>query len=99
MESSSLWSGLAASDSAGAFAAGKCGGKLGKREANQVRVSCETINGEAVEGEVIGGEPLAEGGAEFDLDSTFTVRCDDGACFQVHGWLVDVTVLCPETIQ
>ena len=28
-----------------------------------------------------------------DLDSIFTLRCDDGALYEVHGWLVDVAVL------
>ena len=46
-----------------------------------------------IEGEVIGGE-LRDGQSErFDLESEFTVRCDDGACFTVHGWLVDVEIL------
>lgn len=58
-----------------------------------MRVLCSTIHGADVEGEVIGGErfdPLTE---YCDLDSIFTVRCDNGAIYQVHGWLVDVTIL------
>jgi hypothetical protein len=43
-----------------------------------------------VEGEVIGGEDFDPITGTCDLDSTFTVRCDDGALFQVHGWMVEV---------
>ena len=46
-----------------------------------------------IEGEVIGGELLDGQSGQFDLESEFTVRCDDGVCFTVHGWLVDVEVL------
>ncbi len=46
-----------------------------------------------IEGEVIGGEYLDGVCGEFDLENTFTVRCDDGACFQIHGWMVDTLVL------
>lgn len=28
-----------------------------------------------------------------DLEDTSTVRCDDGAVFEVHGWMVDVLVI------
>ena len=46
-----------------------------------------------IEGEVIGGELLDGQSGRFDLESEFTVRCDDGVCFTVHGWLVDVEIL------
>lgn len=46
-----------------------------------------------IEGEVIGGELLDGLSGRFDLDAEFTVRCDDGACFCIHGWMVDVEVL------
>ena len=45
-----------------------------------------------IEGEVIGGELLDGDSGRFDLETEFTVRCDNGAC-TVHGWLVDVEVL------
>ncbi len=60
-----------------------------------MRVHCSAIDGYDVEGEVIVGEsfnPLSE---VCDFDSVFTVRCDDGAIVEVHGWLVDVTVMYP----
>ena len=46
-----------------------------------------------IEGEVIGGELLDGVNGQYDLESAFTVRCDDGVCFTVHGWLVDVEIL------
>jgi hypothetical protein len=46
-----------------------------------------------IEGEVIGGELLDGQSRRFDLEAEFTVRCDDGACFTVHGWLVAVEIL------
>ena len=46
-----------------------------------------------IEGEVISGELLDGQSGQFDLQSEFTVRCDNGACFTVHGWLVGVKVL------
>jgi hypothetical protein len=42
-----------------------------------------------IEGEVIGGKLLDGQSGRFDLESEFTVRCDDGACFTVLGWMVD----------
>ncbi len=48
-----------------------------------------------IEDEVIGGELLDDVSGQFDLEAAFTVQCDDGACFVVHGWLVDVEVLDP----
>jgi hypothetical protein len=46
-----------------------------------------------VEGEVIGGELLDGLSGRFDLEAAFTVRCDDGACFYIHGWMVEVEIL------
>ncbi len=46
-----------------------------------------------IEGEVIGGELLDGVSGLYDLGSAFTVRCDDGVCFAVYGWLVDVAIL------
>ena len=46
-----------------------------------------------IEGEVIGGELLDGVSGQFDLEAGFTVQCDDGACFLIHGWLVDVEIL------
>jgi hypothetical protein len=50
-----------------------------------------------VEGDVIAGDPLEEGSADFDLGSTFTVLCDDGAKFKIHGWMVETIVLHPSS--
>ena len=58
-----------------------------------MRVRCSGIDGYDVEGDVIGGESFDPLSQTCDLDSMFTVRCDDGAIFEVHGWLVDVTVV------
>ncbi len=46
-----------------------------------------------IEGEVIGGELLDGASGRYDLAAAFTVKCDNGACFLVHGWLVDVEIL------
>lgn len=48
-----------------------------------------------IEGEVIGGELLDGVSGQYDLEAEFTVKCDDGVCFRVHGWLVDVEILNP----
>ncbi|WP_419805951.1 hypothetical protein [Terriglobus sp.] len=48
-----------------------------------------------IEGELIDGELLDVVSGQYDLDAAFTVQCHDGACFLVHGWLVDVEVLNP----
>ena len=58
-----------------------------------MRVHCSTLDGSDVEGEVIGGEFYDPDTGQCDLEYTFTVRRDDGAAFEVHGWLVDVTVM------
>lgn len=50
-----------------------------------------------IEGEVMGGELLDGVGGQYNLGSAFTVKCDDGVCFLVHGWLVDVEILAPPT--
>jgi hypothetical protein len=46
-----------------------------------------------VEGEVIGGEDFDPITGTCDLDSIFTLRCDDGALFQVHGWMIEVAAV------
>lgn len=48
-----------------------------------------------IEGEVIGGELLDGVSGQYDLECAFTVKSDDGVCFLVHGWLVDVEILDP----
>ena len=62
-----------------------------------MRVLCEGLDGSNVEGEVISGDFIDVSTGLVDLDGTFTVRCDDGVCFAIHGWLVDVEVLEAET--
>lgn len=52
-----------------------------------------------IEGDVIDGKLLDGVAGEFDLDAEFIVRCDDGACFQIHGWLVKVEVLSPSSLR
>jgi hypothetical protein len=49
----------------------------------------------AIKGEVIGGELLDDASGEYDLDAIFPVKWDDGGCFLVHGWLVDVEIVPP----
>lgn len=46
-----------------------------------------------IEGEVIGGELLDGVSGQFDLEAAFTVRCDNGGCFRIHGWMVEIEVL------
>jgi hypothetical protein len=46
-----------------------------------------------VEGEDIGGEDFDPMSGTCDLDSTFTVRCDDGALFQMHSWRVELAAV------
>ena len=58
-----------------------------------MRVLCSGMDGSDIEGEVIGGEFYDADTRRYDLEETFSVRCDDGEVFQVHGWMVDVTVL------
>ena len=63
-----------------------------------MRVLVETVE-DVIEGEVIDGLLLDGVSGRFDLDATFTVRCDDGDCIRVHGWLVDVEVLTEESLS
>ncbi len=58
-----------------------------------MRVHCSGLDGSDVEGEVIGGEFYDPDTGRCDLEDTFTVRRDDGMAFEVHGCLVDVTVI------
>ena len=58
-----------------------------------MRVICSGLDGSDVEGEVIGGEVYDPDTGRCDLEETFTVRCDNGEVFQVHGWMVDVTIM------
>ena len=60
-----------------------------------MRVICSTINGNDVEGEVIDGKFFNVEKNSYDLNEMFTLRRDDGEVLEVHGWLVDVTVLDP----
>jgi hypothetical protein len=48
---------------------------------------------QSIEGVVVDGTPLEESDDAFDLDSEFTLLCDDGALVKVCGWAVDVTVV------
>ena len=58
-----------------------------------MRVLLCCVEGNDIQREVIGGEFFDPCTGHCGLEDTFTVRCDDGAVFEVHGWLVDVTVL------
>lgn len=58
-----------------------------------MRVLCSTIDGNDVEGEVIWGKHVDPETGEYDLYEMFRLRCDDGAVFEVPGWLVDITRL------
>ena len=58
-----------------------------------MRVRCNGVNGSDIEGVVIGGEFYDADTGHCDLEDTFTVRCEDGAVFEVHGWTVDVLVI------
>ncbi len=58
-----------------------------------MRVLLSGLDGSDFEGEVIGGEFYDPYTGQCDLEDTFTVRRDDGMIFEVHGWLVDVTVV------
>ena len=61
-----------------------------------MRVLVETMD-DVIEGDVIDGERLDEVSDTFDLESIFTVRCDDGECVKIHGWLVEVEILPDES--
>ena len=58
-----------------------------------MRVLCSGMDGSDVEGEVVGGEFYDSDTGRCDLEETFTVRCENGEVFQVHGWIVDVTIM------
>ena len=58
-----------------------------------MRVLLSGLDGSDLEGEVIGGEFYDPDTEQCDLEDTFTVPRDDGVVFEVHGWLVDVTVM------
>ena len=58
-----------------------------------MRVLCSGLDGSDVEGEVIGGKFNNPDTGRCDLEETSTVRCDNGEVFQVHGWMVDVTIM------
>ena len=60
-----------------------------------MRVRSSAIDGYDKEGEVIGGESFNPFSEVCDFDSVFKLWCDDGAIVEVHGWLVDVTVMYP----
>ena len=63
-----------------------------------MRVLVETLDA-VIEGEVIGGEMDGGVSGGFDLEGVFTVRRDDGQCFLVHGWLVEVEVLIEDEVS
>ena len=63
-----------------------------------MRVVVETLD-DVIEGDVIDGLLLDGVSGSFDLNAAFTVRCDDGQCVQIHGWLVAVEVLPEESIS
>ncbi len=57
------------------------------------RVLLSGLDGSNLEGEVIGGESYDPDTGQCDLEDTFTVRRDDGNLFEVHGWLLDITLV------
>ena len=57
-----------------------------------MRVLVDDLEG-VIEGEVIDGTLLDIVSGFFDLDGIFTFRADDGVCFQIHGWMIEVEVL------
>jgi hypothetical protein len=57
-----------------------------------MRVTVEVLD-TLIEGEVIGGELLDGVSGQYNLKAEFIVRCDDGVCVSVHGWLADVEIL------
>ena len=58
-----------------------------------MRVLLSGLDGSDFEGEVISGEFYDPDTGRCDLEDIFTVRRDDGMIFEVHGWMVDVTVV------
>ena len=57
-----------------------------------MRVHCSGLDGNDIEGQVIGGEFYDPDTGHCDLEDTFILRRDDGMVFEVHSWLVDMTV-------
>ena len=57
-----------------------------------MRVLVETFE-DVIEGDVVDGQLLDGVSGRFDLGAEFTVRCDDGKCVRIHGWMVEVEVL------
>jgi hypothetical protein len=49
--------------------------------------------GTVIEGEVIGGSLVSDLAGDYDLADEFTVRCDNGQCFLINGWMVEVEVV------
>jgi hypothetical protein len=62
------------------------------------RVYCELF-AESIEGVVIARDGSYVAEADLDFDSSFLVLCDDGERFIIHGWMVDVQILPPETVH
>lgn len=62
-----------------------------------MRVLVETLE-DVIEGDIIDGELLDGMSGHFDLGAEFTVRCDDGQCVRIHGWLVEVEVVFEEPV-
>lgn len=57
-----------------------------------MRVLVETLE-DVIEEDVIDGVLLDGVSGGFDLGAEFTLRCDDGRCVQIHGWMVEVEVV------
>ena len=49
--------------------------------------------GTVIEGEVLGGALVSDRAGNYDLADEFAVRCDDGECFLINGWTVEVEVV------
>ena len=58
-----------------------------------MRVRYGGVEESDIESVVIGGEFYDADTGHCDLEDTFTVRCDDGVVFEVHGWMVDVLLI------
>lgn len=63
-----------------------------------MRVLVDGLNA-IIEGEVIAGVLVDGVSGQFDLGCEYTVRCDDGACFRIHGWMVEAEILDPSPTQ
>ena len=55
-----------------------------------MRVLLRGMNAGDIEGELVRGGFIDPDTGKFDLEETFSVRCDDGAVVEVHGWMVDI---------